>query len=360
MFRAMSVKSASVKTDALQKSTSTFVLEEIPSLLTKGCFVSMHTPKGKQMYIGYVTAIEGNTITCREPLAIFDQDYVFLSSLNAANGLLTNFLDYLMARADSYTFSMGGGPDLEIARKFAHFRSIEQEPLATRTWYYSLDHNRNPNFTTPAIDQTEIRNLEEYLLQVFNDYGLYIDTREYLKYYVMFTPFYYRLGDTFSVSDNYEDVTDVNVVYEDQEANFLVVYNSTASTLRGIYGVKNDGTIEEYSGANYTDLLAYTDYKNKVVLSDDNIIDIVNSNLSNGHLNHKITFNVAFGGLYKAEEFYIGRPIHFYVGDKLYQSVITSVAFDIAENQEKIIGAKITIGKVRTNLTSKLNLGKVK
>lgn len=359
----VAVRSASVKTDALQKTSSTFELESVPSTLIKNSIVSLHSPKGKQLYIGVVNAIEGNTITCREAMSIYDREYVFSQSAMPSGNALVYSLESLMQRADYSNFVVSGLDNL-LHRRFTNTMPLQSDNTSLNAKHKQLlspDHANNPNFTIPALDQTETKNLEDYLFEMFNDYGIYIDVAESDtdKSRIEFYPFYYKLGENLTISNNYEDVTDVEVVVEDQEANVLVLYNSTGATQRGIYASRTDGSTEEVVSP-YTNYLAYTDYKSKVVMSDDNVIDVINQNLSNAHLNHKITFNVALGGLYRAEDFYIGRPIQFYVGDKLYQSVITSVAFDIAENQERIIGAKITIGKVRTNLTSKLNLGKVK
>ena len=49
---------------------------------------------------------------------------------------------------------------------------------------------------------------------------------------------------------------------------------------------------------------------------------------------------------------------YFYVGNQLYKSVVTAVSFDILENKENIANAKVTLGNVRTSLTSKLNIKK--
>ena len=355
------VLSASVKTDSLQKTTSTFVLKEVPSLLTKGSFVFLYSPRGKQMYIGVVNAIEGNTVTCREVLSIFDQDYIFSSSLiSNANYTVMQMLEDLIGKS-AYSNFTTGNVDWLLFRKLTGVYNVNPNINTSfngRKRFLLLDHSRNPNFNIPAITSTETKNFEDYLLQIFNEFGIYLDAKEF-KDRIQFSPYYYKSDDAIDVSNNSEAITDVNVITEDQEANTLMVYNSAGSTLRGIYGAKNDGSIEEVT-IPYTDFVGYVDYKAKVLTSDDNIITILSQNLTNAHLNHKITFNVRFGGMFKVEDFYIGRPINFYVGDKLYQSVITSVSFNIIENREQIDGASITIGKVRTNLTSKLNLGKVK
>ena len=356
-YTTVQVRSATIKTDTLQKSSSTIVLDSVPSTMQKNSYVLLYSPRGKMLYIGLINAIEGNTITCREPLAIYDQNYIFTAQSNAKVGLMY-WLDFLLARADNPKFSTGGGDDL-MTRKMYHTLGAENQHFINKTRFLSLDHSRNPNAVAPSIDSTETKNLEDFLLGIFNDYGVYVDATEYNGRYILYTPFYYKLDDTITIADNSEAITDVNVVFEDQEANVLMIYDSTGATLRGTYGAKTDGTIGEPAYP-YSDYVAYKDYKLKLEMTDDNIIDVIDKSLSNAYLNHKITFNVAYGNMYHAEDFYIGRPINFYVGDQMYQSVITSVEFSIIENREQIDGAKITIGKVRTNLTSKLNLGKVK
>lgn len=358
------VQSATVKTDTLQKTTSTFVLKEVPSIITKGSYVSLFSPRGKQMYFGVVESIDENTITCREMLSVFDQDYVFSPSLIPnTDYTVMQILETLIAKAEASNFDPINNADFLLLRKLSSIYNVNPDNQGLfnfKVRFLTLDHNKNPNFNIPAISSTETKNFEEYLLQIFNDFGIYVDIKEYNASRIQLSPYYYKADDTIDVSNNSEAITDVNVLLEDQEANVVMVYNSSGTTVRGKYGVKTDGTIVEATAGIYNQLIAYSDYKAKVVMSDDNIITILSQNLTNAQLNHKITFNVRFGGMFKQEDFYIGRPINFYIGDKLYQSVITSVEFNIVENREMIDGAKITIGKVRTNLTSKLNLGKVK
>ena len=354
------VLSAAVKTDAMQKTTSEFVLDAVPSALLKGSIVSLYSPRGRQLYFGVINSIEGNKITCREPLSIFDQDYVFIPSevnKNASYNTITG-IAMLMQDADYSNFVETGATDTLLQRKMANvIASVSDNLNYGKYRFLSLDHNKNPNSNLPTLSQTETKNLEEYILDLFNDFGVYIENAEYQDDKILFYPFYYKLGNLITISDNSEAITDVNVIYEDQEVNVIMVYNSAGSTLRGIYGAKTDETVQEVTG-DYTSFIGYNDYKAKVVLSDEDIINVIAQNLTNSHLNHKITFKVAFGGMFRPEDFYIGRPINFYVGDKLYQSVITSVSFEILENREQIANATITIGKVRTNLTSKINLGK--
>lgn len=356
---SVNVVSASIKTDTMQKVTSEIYVEDVPSVLGVGAIVSMYSPRGKRVYIGVVNAIEDKKLTCREALSVYDQDYLFTSAAisNPQTNLIYGIYN-LMNMGQAYSNFISGTMDSLLARKFTDIAIEDPREMMRATRVLAFDHNKNPNFTIPAIAQTETKNFEDYILGLFDDFGIYFDLFEGTKK-LTFVSFYYKLDDAIAVSNNSEAVSDVQITDESQEANTLMVYNAAGTTLRGIYGVKTDGTIGEVVSP-YTDFVGYTNYKAKVVTTDDNILNVLSQNLSNSGLNHKVTFNVRFGGMFNVDDFYVGRPINFYVGDRLFQSVITSVSFSILENREDVLEANITIGKVRTNLTSKINLGKVK
>lgn len=364
--------SMNIKDDGLSKSTSTIECESIPSVYQNDMIVFVLSPKGKMVYSGIIKNIEGNTLTVREALSIFETEFIFekltadmkkqsvagvlYSELSRASGgrLSTSTMD-----ADQYCWDI-------TRRKYTRVE-LSFEGLN----FYNAVLNFAPNRT-----DANISDLEGYTQDIFNEFGVYcrptlynytsdvsflIDKGVYrqLRFYVG-----QNTEDTLVLSDNSEFISNVNVVEEEMESTLLVIVNSTYTTFRGAFVMETDGTITNTALYNWDTekrAIAYNNLKVKIVASDDNAKTIVKQNLSNAQYNHKITFDVDIkNGMYRFEEFQIGRRVNFYYNDKMYTSLITAYEFDVAENQHDITKAKITLGKVRTKLTSKINLGKVR
>ena len=219
----------------------------------------------------------------------------------------------------------------------------------------SLYEEENSVVTTPTITDTGVQNLEDYILS-FSNFGIYVSFEKVLDGIADYlVPRYFKNNDTLTISDNVESISNVSVTIESQENTIVNIFNSTG-TLRGMYGVRLDGSIGRYDvlGEDLTQYLGYTNYFGSVAMSDDPLNTILAENLSLSGLNHKITFDIDFRGMLSLEQLKIGTPVDFYYGGDLYKSVITGVSFEITQNIENITNAKITMGNVRTSLTSKL------
>ena len=350
------VISASVTDDSLQKTTSTVIVNDYPS----GNLVSMRailrSPRGEILFQGIVSSVEGNTISLREMMSVFDREYIFsTSSFNKTNYTVRYGLTYLLMRA---TYS----------RRLSDSSVTDDLLYDNLGWIYqdtknvaddlSLYEERNSTVTFPKITETNIQNMEDLCLS-YSNFGIYMDFGSPDGISEGFIPRYYKTNDSITLGDNMENISNISVMVESQENTIVVVYNSTGATLRGLYGVMTDGSIGDYSSSlDDSQYIGYSNYIGKVVMSDDDINTILAENLSCSGLNHKITFNVFFNDLLPFGKLKKGTPVDFYVGNQLYKSVVTAVSFDILENKENIANAKVTLGNVRTSLTSKLNIKK--
>lgn len=358
----LEVLSANIVNDGVQQSASKIVCKEIPSAVHVGRAVLLYTPKGKLIYLGVINSIENNTLNCREILSMYNQSYVAKPSvLSSSNFTVTKGIDELL-RLSKYSSDFNPSSiDPLLNRKLANYITVD-ETLGTtidgrrdkRYRFLSLYHDKNQSCAMPMFEDTKAINLEEYLQTLFNDFGVYVEVRPYRSQYVIVEPKFYRINSGLTLSDNYERISDVNVTSETQEANALIVYNSGGTSLRGMYAMKEDGTVEQYSSAD-PDYLAYQNYKANIELTDDNVQMVIAKNLTNSALNHKITFRLTLGGLFTLDKLKVGMPVDFHTGNKLYSSVITAISFEILDNHEEITNCTITLGRVRTTLTSKLN-----
>lgn len=354
-FVDLEVLDASVTDDSLEKTTSTIRVKEIPSFVRAGLIATLRSPKGETLYNGVVNSISGNTITCREMLSLFDRDYIFKpTTFDEDNYTARHSISYLIGKGRSsrdFSSNMDGLLFNWLGLIFYDEKNIEDD--------LSLYEEENSVVTTPTITDTGVQNLEDYIL-AFSNFGIYVSYEKILgESAVMLVPRYFRNNDTLTISDNIESISNVSVTIESQENTIVNVFDS-AGTLRGMYGVRLDGSIGRYDvlGEDLTQYLGNTNYYGSVVMSDDPLNTILAENLSLSGLNHKITFDIQFSDMLPFDKFKIGTPVDFYNGGDLYKSVITAVSFEVSPNIERITNAKITLGNVRTSLTSKLNLGK--
>lgn len=360
------VLSGSVMIDSLQRATSTFVLDSIPSSVQVFCPVFITSPKGEPLYQGIVWSIEDNTITCREPLSILDEDFLFgqsdsyISQMTAMKSLVTYADTYMITGFHGNGFST-------------------YDYLARRRWsninikwdgFLKLNNEDNLNVTTPLRTEKSVENMEDYLFSMF-ELGIFVKARYGLDrlqgstvdHPVMFiTPFYHD-KDEVTMSDNVENITSLSVVEEETETTALILFNSNGTTLKGYYTLDNDGNYVQYDSlpsSSLSNLLAYTNYKSKIVMSDDSVKTVLKQNLNNARLGHKITFDLMLDGeLYRFDSLSVGQPVKFYYRNKMYKSIVTGLKFDI-DGHDVVGKVQVTLGNVRQTLTAKFLLNKRK
>ena len=363
------VLSAEITTDLLQKTSTKIVLKEIPSTYQTNMLISLFNPMGKCIFNGIIRSIDGNTITCGEPMSLYDDDFLLVNNTSTNKYcLLYSISNYLnVARSRNYYSNV-----TMIANPLTQRKYYDIHITDNRMTY--LPESKVFNVGTPVINQMESTNLEDYIISLFNDFGVFIKTRlikghvgstNPTRHYFEYVPSFIRENDTIQLSDNVEDITNVSISIEEMENTVLAVFNSSGSSLRGYYGMEQNGDISVYDDT-YTDVqlqnfIGYQNYKIKVVTSDDDIRTLVAQELSNSKYNHKITFDLALdNSMFDIDSLFLGQPVNFYYQNRMYESVVTGISYTINENDDNVHSVKVTLGKVRTNLTSKLNLGKVK
>ena len=374
------VRSFSVKVDGLAKATSTIECESIPPLYQIDMPVFLISPKGKIVYCGVIKAIKDKTLTCREPMAILDHDFLFLPTTSVDGDNLTNrnvlyaswlyLNDVRMGYCTAAGLSVTNGySDSGLVRNMRAFHMDSDR----RVLYNS---ERNTYVSTPLTTEYEVKNLEDYYFDLFEQFAVYLKPAMFLA---PRSSLYYEKGDkrmmklevkntkeyeTLVISDNVEAITNVSVDLSEVSTTMLQIFNSTGKTFRGVYGMTKDGVIEENPETGSTipqKFIARDTYKMKLVRSDDKINTIVEQNLSGALYNHKISFNVDLTyDIYRLDDFQIGRKVDFYYKNKLYKSDVTAVEFSLDSDMTSIVSAKITLGNVRNKLTTKLNIGKSK
>ena len=370
------VRSASISNDGTQKATSSFVIDGTINAV-QGDYVYVYSQLGKKIYVGLVESVKENTIVCVEINAVFDKDVLLSDNTSrtieygTGNGTATItvpksiisyalhsvYLPTLRTVSDSSTLMNSYEP----GERFLPIEIFSYPVMYS--WMAGDIYGDYDKTAFPLWNSFGVANLYTKLTELFNDFNIYVDNRTEMKREIidgqMVThlqiSFFPRsaLTNTLVIGDNLEEISNISITEESGSATYLVIFNSTGSTIRARYLINSAGQIEKENGQQLSV------YSIKVVTSDDNINTLVRQNLTSGKYNHKITFDVSLG-LFKFEDFAINKKVNFYYKGKLYESVITALKYDIHENEGQIKNINVTLGMVRNNLTSKLNLGKVK
>lgn len=364
-FAYTPVINAKIAVDGVSKTNSTIEVKEVPDGVTTNSIVVLKNPRGKILYIGVIKSIVDNVLTCREPLSIFDSDFMFGITRTSDVAFMEKIREYLSI----FTHGRLTYANDEDEINYSVMRLAENVEIG-ETYGVSIDNNLNMNITAPVIDSVNVSNLEDYVLKAFDEFGISITADIGRSWYssdhgqnLQLTVDNPKLQPALTISDNNDAITDVTVDVQDMEYTSLAVYNSSGATFRGMYAVKYDGTITNYNylPSDRQSFVAHDVCKPKVVMTDDNIKTVVEQYLSNAKYNHKITFNLDLDSdLYSLDALNIGRRVTFYCKNKIYNSIVTGLEWELPTNMEDPHTVKVILGKVRNKLTTKLNLGKVK
>lgn len=350
----MQVISGEVAEDGLQRTTSKFTVKDVPTNVKPENIVLLYTPRNTKIYQGIIQTIEGNEITCREELAYFDTPFLFHDNTNLpyTGGIdIANLstINLQVALAGYIKSVMGNDRHTEITSS-SYVTSRRYAGLEIQYAARYKDNFVDVNF--PLYTDTNNKNFEDFLFEMFRDFGVltkitFNPINNYSTYNGYITVGYNN--DTMVVSDNVETISNVSVKIEYADTNLIYIYNSNGTTYRDTLSASNVNTDSwEWS----------IPCKEQLIMSDDSIKTLKEQYITNVY-NHQITFDINFNNLYGIDDFVIGKKVRFYKSDQLYDSVITGVKFSFGLDDD-VKSATVTLGNVRSNLTSKLNLGKVK
>ena len=211
-----------VNEDLLQRSTSTFECMDIPSAVQINTPIFLYDPKGRVLYYGAVKAIEGNTLTCREPISLYDDEYLLQTSKYQS--------DYTTAQ---FVYEILNSPGPYDGFSFASEK---------KTDIYALEPDKNMPFDTtqistkvmPLIDTNKVVNMEDTLLNAYSELGVLIEYSFYpyldnpydeTKFFMSAKPTMNRY-EKLTISDNSEFISNISVNIQEADATVLTIYNS--------------------------------------------------------------------------------------------------------------------------------------
>ena len=356
---------ASIREDIMQKCSSSIELENAEGIDNNAPII-LTNALNKKVFIGTVKSIDGNVVEAGEVLSITDND--FLMNYPLKNYSAMGYVNTLGLRSvHGETGINPSGLNPAMYKKGSDF-FFSYNPIMIHQ-----DGSLNYLAEVPWTNDVNVVNAEDVLLDVANNYMISVETKYVLDrenygdinwtgqgiYIYPVNPLIYS---TLVIGNNSEEISDISIQVEEAETTVLEIYTSNGATFRGRYGVKEDGTIAEMPMTSDfpDDLIGFVaryDCKMKLVNSDDPINSLVIQNLSNSFYNHQISFNVDLSkGSFRFDDFNLCRPVNFYYDNRMYKSVITAREYEIEPNDSDLRSMKITLGKVRTTLTSLLNL----
>lgn len=348
---------AIVNEDYLQKSVSTFRVATVPSNVMIGHIVLLYSPKGKKVYQGVIQNIEDKTITCREIMAYFDTPFLFHTNTSTVSMTPVGYTNVTLL---SLQYALSGYINSLL---LSQFENTEHSTSGTLNERYSKMLIKLPTFyennfadvNFPLIADTEVKNFEEMLFEIYRQFGVVLEfdfnpIRNISQSYNGTILISYPNYDVISIGDNVEAVKNLEIVLEQSDVNIIYIYNQDGTSFRQMYKANGVSTnVQEGS----------VEMKEAIILSDDALETIKAQYIKDNDLNHKIKFDYYFSDVITFDDIKMGQKVNFYSGNKVYNSVVTARSYEIG-NSDKISHINLTLGNMRNNLTSKLNLGKVK
>lgn len=386
------VLSAEINEDLLQKATSTITCLNDASAMEESDVVAIYDDKGQTLYIGVVSSVAENVITCNQMQNFFATNFYAMTDSSsektfwATYSALRMFNRYLTHVAQGYRTSRSrissNTEYLDVIPVDANMAACNSQIII---WTGTFPATKD----IPWRTTNEVLDMEQFIYDVYSTFGIITyfvfpmeaytktmnpDVKQTICY--VFKPelgsyrtnastgviesYYIDPYEEFSFGNNSEFITNINVITEIEDANTLYIYNSAGTTFRSLYSVKTNGEYVNLPNPNSYIRARYMPTKAKFVNSDETIANIVNAELKDIQYNHKINFTMLFdNNFYKFSDFKLGQKINFYVGNKQYNSLLTGWKYSINGNED-ISSVQFVCGKVRNNLTSKLNLGKIK
>lgn len=364
------VLSADINEDLLQKTTTTIMCEDDCSYLGTGDIVAVRDGKNNAVFTGVVSTVEGKKITCSQLQNLYGYD--FYAQIDTASDKSTyptyresTMLGRYISRL-SNGYMASGSVDLNYPLTYI---------LGNLQLKVSAVDDATVNPVIPYREKNETVNVESLIYNAFSQYGLL--TKIDILFEASVTPitiYFFNPAEGFhtggiflfspypviDISDNAEFISNINVVTETEAVNCLYIFDSTGTTFREGYAVLNNGTFITLPDSLPSLPYRYLPVKPKFVSSDENLTAIRDAELKLLQYNHKVSFTFDLqNNFYDFGDLMLGQNINFYVDDRLYNSVLTGWSFHI-ENGTELKQVDLICGKVRNNLTSKLNMGKVK
>lgn len=337
----MRVDTFDIKTDLMTNATSTIYVLDTASNVNNGDVLVLYDPKGTTLYQGVVKSMENNKIICSQMQSFYKGTWIY--NVNPQDYLEHEIAVLLQDYADGKLYQ-SSYTDTLVAQRLGGI-TIDYVGATTVNLPTDLDKDGNEELST--------KDMEKWIYDLYEEYGIIFDFEINLSganYVTIKTPTYSPI----KVGNNMFAIQDMSPITKIEETNRLVIF-AKDKTYRTTYVATKSGIVEEPSAT--TNRFDVTN--TKIVFSDDDVADLIASNLPETMYNHKVTFTLIINNfIYQFGDFNLGGELEVWHGEDYYQTVLTGYQIKKQTNQN-ITQVGFTCGKVRTALTKLMTLGKV-
>lgn len=330
--------------DLLTKATSTINVQEVPSNVNEGDILVLYTPKGYVYYQGVVNKISGTKITCSQMASFLKGTF----NKSICNHLTATSLEGQIKEViEDYFTGVYFGTDYVdniIKDKYSGF-TIQSTASQSVNLPTDLDDEGN--------DKNTSYDMEQFIYDCYEQYGVIVEFEvnvEGNNYIRIFTPTYTQI----TVGNNQNAITNLSPITTVEETNKLIIFNKDG-TYRTTFIARKDGEIVEEPVLNAD---RFEIVNTKIVKSssedDSDNEDLIASNLPQKMYNHLLSFSLnAENDLYDWKDFKLGMPLHIFIDNTYFDTVLTHREIIHNENQN-IKEIRFKCGFVRVSLTDTL------
>ena len=332
------VNNATFGEDLLTSKTSKFEVIENTSGVESSDVFFLLNDSGQVVYMGVVDSVEDKTINTSQMQSFYKGLWLYQQYSSAAS---------LEAEVAKVTEDYASG-------KIYGSNAIDSLMLAEKG-IVSVTYSGSTNKKLPSQDDNYTKDFEEFIYWLYNNYNITFN-------FVL--PYEWEEGDdevgrvvisvpnyeTLKISDNTHIIQNLVPTVEIYENNKLIVYDSEG-TFRGVYYGTKNGITTDSSDENRLKTI-----NTNIVFSDDSIGILEAQNLRSDMYNHYISFElITDNKLYDFSTWHLGQPLKIYHKKTIYDTVYTGYEKEV-RNGVAIGKVKVSCGKVRINLTDKLNM----
>lgn len=354
----MRVLAFDINQDALARATSTIKVLQVPEDVSIGDVVQVRFPDGSPLYAGVIEKIEDTTITCSQIHALLKGEWVYQTRPDKSTpntdalqtwGLTHEVAQVIWDYCQGLTYN-GGDQDMGMYYKLNEIGGGIYANAEFITEYgYGYDYRKS----LPTDDK--VMDFEDFLYSMFENYTMafYGNVLLYstgVNNAISLTLYPMEMMTSYlTFSDNSRYFRNFEVVTTKQEVTKLTVYSKDGE-YRANYYLTVNGVVTDS-----TDVGRIYPTITKIVYSDDELDDIVASNMPDELFDHQIRFDLDLINPYYSNilNTTLGRRFKVMARGYTFDTILTGRRL-VKEEGKDLTYVTLICGKARTSLTKKL------
>lgn len=353
----LKLKNFIIRNDLLTTANSVLYFYDISledrMSINEGDIIAVYDPYGEIFYEGVITQINMPSKSLNENDDNSEKDY----SIEVAQ------MQHFYAGTTLYSVDPKSYLEDEIKSIYSTYASgaipgssYVDPIIANRMGSVTINAEQNLTTNLPTIEDNEAVDMEEFIYQLYEDYGIIFDFNINYQGANTVTIKVPQYSEAIKISNNTYAIKNLTPVTTIEETNRLVIFDED-----GIYKetwvATENGNVKEPDAQHMQGRFPIT--KTEIVYSNDPIEDLVAAYLPNNMYNHKITFDLRIkNSTYDYKMFELGMPLDIYVNDEKFSTVLTGWEIEKNENSN-LTDIHMICGKVRTSLTNKITRGTI-